>query len=155
MKNFQGYHAPRVLVVVDEACGVHHSIWQAIDGITMSVDELAEGMEKNVELMFKLGEETEEAVDYLVEEKSKKSRILRPRVFRPWPEEELLEELKKLDKLLILDRSVSFGSGGQLANEVMATLYRHNVKLEVHPVIVGLGGKDVNHKDIAKMVEEL
>ncbi|MHA1983502.1 MAG: transketolase C-terminal domain-containing protein [Candidatus Hodarchaeales archaeon] len=102
-----------------------------------------------------LGEEAEEAVDYLLEENNIKAKILRPRVFRPWPEEELLEEFKKLDKLLILDRSVSFGSGGQLATEVMATLYRHNLKLDVRPKIVGLGGKDVNHKDIAKMVEEL
>ncbi|MHA2336721.1 MAG: transketolase C-terminal domain-containing protein [Candidatus Hodarchaeales archaeon] len=102
-----------------------------------------------------LGEEAEEAVDYILDEKNIKAKILRPRVFRPWPEEELIEEFKKLDKLLILDRSVSFGSGGQLATEVMATLYRHNLKLDVHPQIVGLGGKDVNHKDIAKMVEEL
>ncbi|MHA1991184.1 MAG: transketolase C-terminal domain-containing protein [Candidatus Hodarchaeales archaeon] len=102
-----------------------------------------------------LGEEAEEAVDYILDEKNIKAKILRPRVFRPWPEQELIEEFKKLDKLLILDRSVSFGSGGQLATEVMATLYRHNLKLDVHPQIVGLGGKDVNHKDIAKMVEEL
>jgi pyruvate/2-oxoacid:ferredoxin oxidoreductase alpha subunit len=102
-----------------------------------------------------LGEEAEEAVDHVSEEKNVKTKILRPRVFRPWPEEELLKEFKKLDKLLVLDRSVSFGSGGQLATEVMASLYRHNLKLEVHPKIVGLGGKDVNHKDIAKMVEEL
>jgi len=31
--NFQGYHSGRVLVVVDEACGVHPAIWGAIDGI--------------------------------------------------------------------------------------------------------------------------
>jgi pyruvate/2-oxoacid:ferredoxin oxidoreductase alpha subunit len=91
-----------------------------------------------------LGEEAEEAVDYLLEENNIKAKILRPRVFRPWPEEELLEEFKKLDKLLILDRSVSFGSGGQLATEVMATLYRHNLKLDVRPKIVGLGGGVIN-----------
>ncbi len=102
-----------------------------------------------------LGEEAEEAVDYLQSEKSIKAKILRPRVFRPWPEEELLEELKKLDKLLILDRSVSFGNGGQLALEVQSSLFKHNIKLEVHPKIAGLGGQDVNHKDIAKFVEEL
>jgi len=32
--NFQGYHSGRVLVVIDEACGVHPAIWEAIDGIT-------------------------------------------------------------------------------------------------------------------------
>lgn len=103
-----------------------------------------------------LGEEAEEAVDYLQSEKGIKARVLRPRVFRPWPEEELLEELKKLDKLLILDRSVSFGHAGQMAIEVQASLYRNNLEnLSVTTKIAGLGGKDVNHKDIAKMLEEL
>jgi len=32
--NFQGYHSGRVLVIVDEAGGVHPAIWGAIDGIT-------------------------------------------------------------------------------------------------------------------------
>ena len=102
-----------------------------------------------------LGEEAEEAVDYLLSEKNIKAKVLRPRVFRPWPEEELLEELRKLDKLLILDRSVSFGNGGQLAIEVQSSLFKHNITLEVKSKIAGLGGADINHKDIAKMLEDL
>ncbi|HYX08432.1 MAG TPA: hypothetical protein VE912_17005 [Bacteroidales bacterium] len=31
--NFQGYHQGRILVIVDEACGVHPAIWEAIDGV--------------------------------------------------------------------------------------------------------------------------
>lgn len=30
---FQGYHASRLLAIVDEACGVHPAIWGALDGI--------------------------------------------------------------------------------------------------------------------------
>lgn len=33
---FQGYHKGRVLVVLDEAIGVHPAIWEAIDGIASS-----------------------------------------------------------------------------------------------------------------------
>jgi phage terminase large subunit len=33
---FQGYHAKHILVIIDEAVGVHQAIWEAIDGITNS-----------------------------------------------------------------------------------------------------------------------
>lgn len=33
---FQGYHAPRILLVADEACGIHKAIWGALDGIASS-----------------------------------------------------------------------------------------------------------------------
>lgn len=33
---FQGYHAKHLLVILDEATGIHPSIWGAIDGITSS-----------------------------------------------------------------------------------------------------------------------
>jgi len=32
----QGYHAPRILGIVDEAFGVHKAIWEALDGILSS-----------------------------------------------------------------------------------------------------------------------
>lgn len=31
---FQGYHAKHILVVLDEAVGIHPAIWEAVDGIT-------------------------------------------------------------------------------------------------------------------------
>jgi phage terminase large subunit len=33
---FQGYHSGRILVVLDEAVGIHPSIWEAVDGIASS-----------------------------------------------------------------------------------------------------------------------
>lgn len=32
----QGYHAEKILIIIDEAVGVHPTIWEAIDGITSS-----------------------------------------------------------------------------------------------------------------------
>ena len=32
----QGYHAPKIFVIIDEANGIHTSIWEAVDGITNS-----------------------------------------------------------------------------------------------------------------------
>ena len=32
----QGYHAKKILVVIDEACGVSNAVWEAVDGILSS-----------------------------------------------------------------------------------------------------------------------
>ena len=102
-----------------------------------------------------LGEECEAAIDYL-EAKDIHAKVVRPRVFRPFPKEELIAELKTVDKVLILDRAVSFGNEGQLAIETKAALYTAGLtNVQVIPKIVGLGGLDVNFKEIAKMIEEL
>ncbi|MFW9927852.1 MAG: transketolase C-terminal domain-containing protein [Candidatus Thorarchaeota archaeon] len=101
-----------------------------------------------------LGEEAEEALLYL-EKKGIKIKVIRPRVFRPFPEEEFLSSFKGLKKLLILDRSVSFGHGGQLAIEIMAILFKHKITIEIISKIVGLGGSDVNYLNIASLVEEI
>ncbi len=56
---------PELADAIDEFLGKNFP--QAIDGITLSVDELAKGMEENVELMFKLGEETEKSATKIKE----------------------------------------------------------------------------------------
>jgi hypothetical protein len=51
----QGYHARKILVVLDEAVGVHPSIWEAVDGITSSEDAkiLAVGNPSMINCAFK------------------------------------------------------------------------------------------------------
>ena len=102
-----------------------------------------------------LGEECEAAVDYLAS-KGVTAKSVRPRVYRPFPKEDLINELKTVDKVLVLDRSVSFGNEGPMAIEVKATLFEsHLNNVTVIGKIVGLGGMDVNYKQIAQMLEEL
>ncbi len=102
-----------------------------------------------------MGEECEAAID-LLEEKGVKAKVVRPRVFRPFPKDDIIAELKDVDKVLILDRAVSFGNEGQLAIEIKATLYEAGLtNINVTPKIVGLCGMDVYFRDIAKMIEEL
>jgi phage terminase large subunit len=51
----QGYHAKRILVVIDEAVGVEPSIWEAVDGITSSerAKVLALGNPSTINFAFK------------------------------------------------------------------------------------------------------
>ena len=101
-----------------------------------------------------LGEECEEAVD-LLSSQGIDAKVVRPRVFRPFPKEDLTAELKDVETLVILDRAVSFGNEGQLAIETKAALFEaHLTSIKVFPKIVGLGGTDVNFKEIANIVKE-
>ena len=101
-----------------------------------------------------LGEEAEQTVKYL-SEKGKKVVVLRPRVFRPFPKIELISLIKKVPRILVIDRAVSFGNAGQLAIEIQAELFAQNVEVKFHQKIMGLGGMDVTYVDIAVEIEKV
>jgi Pyruvate:ferredoxin oxidoreductase and related 2-oxoacid:ferredoxin oxidoreductases, alpha subunit len=70
-------------------------------------------------------------------ERGAKVGLLKVRVFRPFPFEEVRDYLRDCKGVLVMDRAYSFGSGGILANEVKVSLYGHNVP--VHSLVGGLG----------------
>ncbi len=83
-----------------------------------------------------------QAVDELREE-GKKVGILKLRVFRPFPADEIAMALKNCKAVAILDRCESYnGNGGPLGAEVMAGLYRRKVYINATNYIYGLGGRD-------------
>ncbi len=88
-----------------------------------------------------------QAVDELREE-GKKVGVLKLRVFRPFPAEEIVEAIKNAKAVAILDRCESYnGHGGPLGAEVMAGLYRKKVYLNTTNYIYGLGGRDFTTDD--------
>jgi len=101
-----------------------------------------------------LGEEAEQTVKYL-SEKGTNVVVLRPRVFRPFPKIELIALIKKVPRILVIDRAVSFGNAGQLAIEIQAELFAQNVDVKFHQKIMGLGGMDVTYVDIAVEIEKV
>ncbi|MHA1973406.1 MAG: transketolase C-terminal domain-containing protein [Candidatus Hodarchaeales archaeon] len=101
-----------------------------------------------------LGEEAEASIDVL-EKKGIKAIVARIRVFRPFPKKELIEILKKVKKVLVIDRSVSFGNAGQLAIEIQAELFANKLNIEFYQKIMGLGGMDVTYVEIAEEVEKV
>lgn len=101
-----------------------------------------------------LGEEAEQSLEILAQ-KGIKAVVVRPRVFRPFPKKELVEILSNVSKVLIIDRAVSFGNGGQLAIEIQAELFANKVEIDFYQKIMGLGGMDVTYVDIATEVEKI
>ncbi len=83
------------------------------------------------------------AVDEM-REAGKKVGVLKLRVFRPFPAEEIFRVLSSAKAVAVLDRSEGFsGIGGPLFQEVRSALYRES-QVPVSGYIYGLGGRDIN-----------
>ncbi len=98
---------------------------------------------------------TKEAVDRLRNE-GKKVGVIKLRVFRPFPEEEIAAALKNAKGVAVLDRCEGFNAhGGPVGAEVMAALYQAKINLEVRNYIYGLGGRDYRVEDAVEVYNDL
>ena len=82
--------------------------------------------------------------------------LIKIRVYRPFPYEEIIEALRKVKAAAVLDRAISFGSyGGPVYTDVLAALYDSNGYLPLLNYIYGLGGRDVDKDQIATAFKDL
>lgn len=90
-------------------------------------------------------------------QKGVKAGILKPRVFRPFPVDEIAEALSKCKAAAVMDKADSFNAaGGPLFTDVTSAMFVkgiHNVKILNY--IYGLGGRDVRETDIEKVYSDL
>jgi pyruvate ferredoxin oxidoreductase alpha subunit len=94
-------------------------------------------------------------VDELREE-GVKAGLLRIRTFRPLPVEGIVEALRKVKAVAIMDKSMSFGgNGGPVFQEVRHVLYDSPTHPYVINYIYGLGGRDTSPSQIRKIYEDL
>ncbi len=89
-------------------------------------------------------------------EKGVKAGLLKIRMFRPFPEEEIAEALKKVKALAVMDKAEGFSAvGGPLGAEIKSALYGRPEAPKVVNYIYGLGGRDVKADDIEKVYNDL
>ncbi|HIP74587.1 MAG TPA: pyruvate ferredoxin oxidoreductase [Thermococcus paralvinellae] len=69
-------------------------------------------------------------------------------VYRPFPIEEIRALAKKAKVLAILEKDVSFGSGGAVFADVARSLINEKEKPMILDFIIGLGGRDVTFKQL-------
>ncbi|UCH58132.1 MAG: pyruvate ferredoxin oxidoreductase [Candidatus Bathyarchaeota archaeon] len=94
-------------------------------------------------------------VDQLREE-GVKAGLVKMRVFRPFPVEELIKTVGNVPVLGVLDKAASFGApGGPLYEEVKTTFYDQPEKPMVVDYIYGLGGRDTSPQMIRGIYENL
>ena len=85
-----------------------------------------------------------------------KAGLLKIRVFRPFPVEEVAKALKNVKAIAILDKADSLnGAGGALYEDVTSAMYTENVHVSAVNYIYGIGGRDTTTNDIEKVFEDL
>ena len=96
-----------------------------------------------------------DAVDAM-REKGLRAGLLKIRVFRPFPAEEIAGALKNCRAIAIMDRSEGYNAvGGPLGAEVTAALYRAKSHAEVVNIMYGLSGRDVRVEDLENLFDNL
>lgn len=79
---------------------------------------------------------------------------LRVGLFRPFPYDELCAALAGVKRVLVLDRDISLGAEGVLAQEVKAALYPQPGRAKVDGLIMGVGGRDVTPDKVAELARQ-
>ena len=87
----------------------------------------------------------------------KKVGLIKPRVFRPFPGEELAKALENVKAVAIMDKADSLNAAaGPLYTDVTCALQTFGVKdVKTVNYVYGLGGRDVKSTDIEKVYSDL
>jgi pyruvate ferredoxin oxidoreductase alpha subunit len=87
-------------------------------------------------------------------QKGVKVGLVKLRVFRPFPKDELKEILKGMKAVAVMDRSDSFGAfGGPVFSEVRSALLGGDT--EVVNYIYGLGGRDIRQDQVEQVITDM
>ncbi len=85
-----------------------------------------------------------------------KAGLLKIRVFRPFPVQEIANALSHVKAIAILDRSESLNAaGGALFEDVTSAMYVNNVYVPAVNYIYGIGGRDTKADDIESVYHDL
>jgi 2-oxoisovalerate ferredoxin oxidoreductase alpha subunit len=103
--------------------------------------------------MGTMGTEAMVAVDNLRNE-GLRVGTARVRVFRPFPKEEIRKLAENTQMFAMIDRGISFGMEGFLAEETKASLYDQKNQPLTAGFVAGLGGRDVTFKTIEKIAKK-
>ncbi len=89
-------------------------------------------------------------------EQGVKTGLLKLRVFRPFPVEEISKALSNLKAIAVLDKADSLnGAGGALFEDVTSAMYVNNVHVPAINYVYGIGGRDTKADDIEKVYNDL
>lgn len=105
--------------------------------------------------MGSMGETAQMAIDEL-RAKGVKAGLVKLRLWRPFPFEELKAVIGNAKKLIVTDRACSFGGpGGPVFSEIKSALYAEARRPLIYNYIIGLGGRDVQVKEFVGMFENV
>ena len=99
---------------------------------------------------------TTKAVVNKLREQGKKVGLLKLRVFRPFPVDEIAEALSHLKVVAILDKADSLNAaGGALFEDVTSAMYVNKKQVPAINYVYGIGGRDTRADEIEKVYNDL
>lgn len=88
-------------------------------------------------------------------ERGKRVGVVKLWLYRPFPTKEIVDAIKGLRALVVLDRACSFGAPyGAVCSDIVSALSQSGAKLNVLNGIYGLGGRDITPSDIEAIFNE-
>ena len=112
-----------------------------------------EGAQTLLLTLGSFGETAMTAVDKMRTE-GKDVGLLKLRLWRPFPFEELNEAVGNAQTLIVVDRALSFGGpGGPAYSEIRSALYSKKIRPNIVGFVAGLGGRDITVDEFAGMVK--
>ena len=89
-------------------------------------------------------------------EKGIKAGVLKVRVFRPFPADEIVEALKGQKAIAVLDKSDSLNAiGGALFEDVTSSMFIQNIHVPTVNYVYGIGGRDTTADQIESVYSDL
>ena len=114
-----------------------------------------EDAERAVVIIGSAAGTTKDAIDAL-RAKGEKVGLIKIRLYRPFPAEEIAQALKNVKAVAIMDRAEGYSNhGGPLGADVMSAMFRARSQAHAVNYIYGLGGRDVRVEDMEGVFEDL
>ena len=99
---------------------------------------------------------TTKAVVDKLRDQGVKAGLLKIRVYRPFPGEEVAKALSHLKVVAVLDKSDSLNAiGGALFEDVVSSMYVAKQNVPVVNYVYGIGGRDTTEKEIKSVYTDL
>lgn len=96
---------------------------------------------------------------YVVDELRKngvKAGLIKIRMFRPFPAEEVAKALANIKAVAVLDKADSLnGAGGALFEDITSAMFVNKIQVPVVDYVYGIGGRDTTAKDIESVYNDL
>ena len=99
-----------------------------------------------------IGSTARVAIEALREE-GRKVGMIRIRLFRPFPKARLIESLKHVRRVAVIDRNLSPGQEGVFCEELKSALHSRLNNVPVCGFVLGLGGCNVSPLHIRKVFD--
>ncbi len=135
-----------ILKVLDE--------WEQLTGRKYHTVETykAEGAKTVFVTMGSFGETASVAVDEL-RAAGESVGLVKIRLWRPFPFADFRKAVAGAENLVVVDRAVSYGAGGPVAEQLRSVLYNEPKKPRIANLIAGLGGRDVGAQDFRNIYD--